>query len=332
MRDSLFAQEAAEAPERIALQLDENEHTIEKLSSHLRIMRPRFVYMVGRGTSEHAYGYAKYLFETQLGVPVVQAAPSVTSIFGQKLHLEQSLVLVVSQSGRSPDVLEQAKMARQSGAYVVAMVNDEDSPLADLIDVILPLKAGQQNAIGASKTFLTSLSSLIQLAAAWANNKPLKQQIRQLPEYLSKAVAAENMCDPEDFKNIRNCAVLSRGFGYSACKEIALKLKGMCGIHAEAYSTAEFLHAAVALLEQELPLFNAIIEDQSYPLHMQQIQSMREQNINITDIYLPQQQVPGIMQPLTLLQRFYLELPEIAKVRGLNIDQPPRVQKIIETL
>lgn len=331
MNTSLFAREAAESPHRIATQLDENEHTIEKLGSHLRIMRPHFVYMVGRGSSDHAYGYAKYLFETMTGVPVVGAAPSVTSIFGKKLHLNQSLVLVVSQSGRSPDVLEQAKMAKAAGAYVVAMVNDEDSPLTDIIDVVLPLKAGQQEAIGASKTYLASLSSLMQLAAAWSNNKPLKQQIHQLPKFLEQAINADPVCDPEDFKDLRNCVILGRGFGYSVCKEIALKLKGMCGLHAEAFSTAEFLHAAVSLLEQKLPIFNTLIEDQSYPLHMQQIQSLREQDITITDIHLQQQGIPGLMQPLTLLQRFYLDLPAIAEIRGLNIDQPPRVKRIIET-
>ena len=332
MTDSLLSLEAKETPARVAEQIEENEHTIAKLGSHLKIMQPRFIYMVGRGSSDHASGFAKYLFETETGVPVVGAAPSVTSIYQRKMLLEKSLVLVVSQSGRSPDVIQQAEMAREAGAFVVAIVNDENSPLADIIDVVLPLKAGEQKAVGATKTHLTALAALLQLAATWSHNKELKKAINQLPEFLQQAIDSPPLLSPQDFYNTQHCAVLGRGFGFSVAKEIAMKLKGLCGIHAEPFSTAEFLHGGVALVEHQLKIFNTIIRDESYPSHMSQIKQFEENQIPITHIKHALKDVPARLQPLTLLQRFYLDLPEIALSRGIDINNPPGLQKITRTV
>lgn len=332
MSNSLLTQEALETPERVAEQLEENEHAIEKLGSHLKIMQPRFIYMVGRGSSDHATGFAKYLFETETGVPVVGAAPSVTSIYGQKLNLEKSLVLVVSQSGRSPDIIEQAKMAREAGAFVVAIVNDEDSPLADEIDVVLPLKAGEQQAVGATKTYLATLSALLQLAATWSHNKELKKQIQQLPDFLRRAIDQPSLLMPEDFNHVEHCAILGRGFGFAVAKEIALKLKGLCGIHAEPFSTAEFMHSAAGLTEHNLKVFNTVITDESYATHMQQIKRFADNNLPIRHIQSQLKDIPARLQPLTLLQRFYLDLTPIAASRGIDINCPPGLQKITKTV
>ncbi len=332
MTESLLSLEAKETPARVAEQIEENEHTIAKLGSHLKIMQPRFIYMVGRGSSDHASGFAKYLFETETGVPVVGAAPSVTSIYQKKMLLEKSLVLVVSQSGRSPDVIQQAQMAREAGAFVVAIVNDEDSPLADIIDVILPLKAGEQKAIGATKTHLTTLSALLQLAATWSHNKDLKKAIMQLPEYLTQAIESPSLLTPADLAGTEHCAVLGRGFGYSVAKEIAMKLTGLCGIHAEPFSTAEFLHGGVGLLEHQLKIFNTILDDESYPSHMKQIKQFEQNQIEITHIKQALKGIPARLQPLTLLQRFYLDLTPIAESRGIDVNNPPGLQKITRTV
>lgn len=332
MTEPLLSLEAKETPARVAEQIEENEHTIAKLGSHLKIMQPRFIYMVGRGSSDHASGFAKYLFETETGVPVVGAAPSVTSIYQKSMKLEKSLVLVVSQSGRSPDIIQQAKMAREAGAFVVAIVNDENSPLADIIDVILPLKAGEQKAIGATKTFLTTLSALLQLAATWSQNKALKKSIHQLPEYLTQAINSPALITPEDFANTKNCAILGRGFGYSVARETAMKLTGLCGIHAESFSTAEFLHGGVGLAEHKLKIFNTLIKDESYQSHMAQIKQFEENQIPITHIQQTLKNIPPRLQPLTFLQRFYLDLAPIALARGIDINNPPGLQKITRTV
>ncbi|KMT64555.1 glucosamine-6-phosphate deaminase NagB-II [Catenovulum maritimum] len=332
MTDALLIKEAKETPARVAEQLDENEHTIEKLGSHLKIMQPKFIYMVGRGSSDNATGFAKYLFEIETGIPVVTAAPSVTSIYGKQIQLSQSLVIVISQSGRSPDILQQAKMAKDAGAFVVAIVNDENSPLAELIDVILPLKAGTQEAIGATKTYLATLSALLQLAATWSHNKELKRSILQLPEYLQQSIDSSPILTPDNFAETEHCAILGRGFGYAVAKEISLKLKGLCGIHAEPFSTAEFQHGAVGLAEHRLKILNVLINDESYQSHMDFINQFDKSHSQIHHVQQKLKNVPARLEPLTLLQRFYLDIPAIAQAHGVNPDNPPGLQKITKTV
>ncbi len=332
MTDCLISQEALEAPDRIAQQLDENDHATDKLGSHLKLLNPRFIYVVGRGSSEHAGSFAKYLLEIETGIPVVTSAPSVTSIYGRKLNLDKALVLIISQSGCGPDILAQAEMAKQSGAFVVALVNDEKSPLCSVTDAVLPLKAGVQNAIGATKSVLTTLSALLQLTSKWANNKTLKKSIYQLPEILAQATKVAPIIKPEYFDGINHCAILGRGFGYPVAREIALKLVGVCGIHAEPFSTAEFLHGGVSLIEHQLAVLNTIIEDESYKSHMTQVKEIEQKGVIINSIRQPIKDLPSRLAPLAVLQRFYLDLPQIARSRGIDPNQPPGLNKLIKTL
>lgn len=332
MPDCLIAEEAKEAPARIAEQLDENDHATEKLGSHLKLMAPRFIYTVGRGSSDLAGTFAKYLFEIETGVPVVSAAPSVTSIYGKRIKLDKALVLVISQSGRSPDILEQAKMAKQAGAFVVAMVNDEGSPLTELTDAVLPLKAGEQHAVGATKSLLTTMSALLHLTAKWSHNKELKRAIYDLPEILQRSIAAPPVLAADSLTEVKNCAILGRGFGYAVAKEIAMKLIGLCGIHAEAFSTAEFLHGGVSLTEQNLTVLNALIEDESTKSHIKQIQAFENRGVPVTHIRQPIKNIPPRLAPLSLLQRFYMDVGNIACAHGIDPDHPPGLKKITRTL
>ncbi|NTS76615.1 SIS domain-containing protein [Catenovulum sp. SM1970] len=332
MSEPLISLEAKEAPKRIAEQLEENDHATDKLGSHLKLMKPRYIYIVGRGSSDHAGTFAKYLFEIETGIPVASAAPSVTSIYGKKLNLDKALVLVISQSGRSPDILAQAEMAKQSGAFVVALVNDENSPLCDITDAVLPLKAGEQNAIGATKSLLTTLSALLQFAAKWSSNKELRRSIYDLPELLEQSIKAPSIIQPELLTDVKDCAILGRGFGYAVAREVAIKLVGLCGIHAEPFSSAEFLHGGVSLIEQNITVLNTLIQDESFKSHMAQVRQFEQRGVSLHHIKQPFKKIPPRFAPLTVLQRFYLDLPEIAKARGIDPDNPPGIQKITRTL
>ncbi|WP_111978788.1 glucosamine-6-phosphate deaminase NagB-II [Algibacillus agarilyticus] len=332
MIQSLLEQEAREVPSRIALQLEENDHTTDKLGSHLRLVSPKFIYIVGRGSSDHAGYFAKYLFETETGIPVVSATPSVSTVYGKTVKLQGALVLLISQSGRSADVLEQAKMAKRAGAYTVGLINDENSPLCELCDVLLPLKAGKQNAIGATKTLLMTMSALIQLAAKWSHNKALIQSLNALPDLLQQAIDAPPMLLPEKVANIKHCAVLGRGFGYAVAREITMKLMGICGIHAEPFSSAEFLHGGIRMAEQELTIFSIMLRDEAFKNHRNQMHEFTEQGLVITPIEQPVLKVPDRLAPLIFLQRFYLDVALIAKSRGIDPDNPPGIQKMTKTL
>lgn len=157
--------ETREAPERIAEQLSANAAATEMLGEYLRAKNPPFIMMVGRGSSDHAGVFAKYLIETELAIPVIAAAPSVASVYGKRLQLENAVLIAISQSGSSPDILTQVEHAKETGAFCIAMVNDGKSPLSRRVDAVLPLYAGEETAVAATKSYLASLSAILQLVA-----------------------------------------------------------------------------------------------------------------------------------------------------------------------
>ena len=164
MTHTIMETEAREAPDRIADQLSVNAETVKKLGAQLRKLQPPVIVTIARGSSDHASVYGKYLMETETGIPVSSAAPSVVTVYGNKLKLKNTLAILVSQSGRSPDILAQANMAKEAGAFCVAIVNDETSPVTDIVDVVIPLKAGSETAVAATKvTYPRSQHLLISL-------------------------------------------------------------------------------------------------------------------------------------------------------------------------
>ena len=170
--DTLMHAEAAQAADVVATQFARNHAVIAALAAELRNNPPPFVVTCARGSSDHAATYAKYLFETQLGIVTASASPSVGSVYESPQQLRDALYLVISQSGKSPDLLRNAEAARDASARVVALVNVEDSPLAQLADTVIPLHAGPERSVAATKSYLSSLSAILQLAAHGKNEAP----------------------------------------------------------------------------------------------------------------------------------------------------------------
>ncbi|AWF82456.1 glutamine--fructose-6-phosphate aminotransferase [Microbulbifer sp. A4B17] len=332
MISTVMEAEAREAPDRIAEQLHSNAKIMSRLGERLRQKPPRFVMIVGRGSSDHAGVFAKYLIEIETGTPTFAAAPSVSSVYGRKLKLDGALVIVISQSGRSPDILAQARMAREEGAYTVALLNDEDAPIKDVVDLVIPLKAGPEKAVAATKSYLATLSAILQMVANWNQDTALCNALRKLPETLRSAVRAEIQLRPEDLASVQNLVVLGRGPGYGITRELALKLKEVCNIHAESYSSAEFLHGPVTLVEGKLTVVNVPIEDESFPTHSQQIDEIRQRGATLINLHVPSKGVHPRVAPLALLQRFYIDVAHVAVSRGINPDEPAGLKKVTQTV
>ncbi len=328
---SIMEREALEASARVRDQLGHNGAVLQQLGAQLRTTPPKFVMWVGRGSSDHAGVFAKYLIEIELGIPTFASAPSIASIYGRPLQVAGALVLVISQSGRSPDILAQARMAKQNGARVVALVNDEQSPLAALADFVLPLRAGEEKAVAATKSYLATLSALLHLVAAWTGRRELADAIDHLPEALTAAAEAPTQLTAAPLSNVKNLVVLGRGLGYAIAKEIALKLKEVCGIHAEAFSSAEFLHGPVTLVEQELTVLDLDIDDESAAAHREQMAEIAGRGarvIKMQQVGQPHRR----LAPLTLMQRFYLDVEKVALARGIDPDNPKGLKKVTQTL
>lgn len=330
--NTIMEQEARTAPQKIAEQLLANDAITESLGSALRELKPKFVMIVGRGSSDHAGVFAKYLFEIEAGIPTFAAAPSVASVYGKTLELAGGLVIVISQSGRSPDILAQARMAKKAGAFCVALVNDETAPIKDIVDVVIPLRAGEEKAVAATKSYLATLSALLQVAAKWTQNESLVKAVNALPQALQTAVDAEPQLTAKSLADVKNLVVLGRGFGYAVSKEIALKLKEVCSIHAEAFSSAEFLHGPVTLVEKKLSILDVCIRDESYGSHIEQIENVKQRGAELVHLHQTSADIHPRVAPLALLQRFYIDVAAVAIALGINPDQPAGLKKVTQTL
>jgi glucosamine--fructose-6-phosphate aminotransferase (isomerizing) len=332
MTNTIMAQEAAQAPDVIAQQLLNNANICENLAAKIREFNPALVYIVGRGSSDHAGVFAKYLIEVEMGIPVSSSAPSVNSIFKQNLKLNNALVLIISQSGRSHDILAQAKSAKESGALTVALVNDTTSPLAELADIVLPLLAGQELAVAATKSYLATLSAILQLVAYWKDDAELKQALTTLPDALRQVIKQPQQLNSQFVAKLAHCVVLGRGFGYAISREIALKLKEVCAVHAEAFSSAEFLHGPVTLVEKRLAIVDVFVGDETTEAHNSMIKDVESRGAKLIQL---SSNVAGLHKrcmPLAILQRFYLDVEQIALSMGFDPDKPVGLKKVTQTL
>lgn len=330
--DTIMEREARDAPARIQQQLLSNKSITVALGEKLRTLNPKFIFMVGRGSSDHAGVFGKYLIEVETGTPVVAAAPSVKSVYGSQVDLTGSAVIIISQSGSSPDILSQAQLAKEQGALCIALVNVEDSPLAQLADVVLPLNVGEEKAVAATKSYLATLSALLQLVAHWKNDKALIEQVDQLPIVLEQTVTETVQLPADYFLGVEHLVVMGRGFGYALSREVALKLKEVCGIQAESFSSAEFLHGPVTLVEGGLKIISLDIADESAPSHQAQIDEVVCRGANVIRLKQVNNDIPNRIAPLTLLQRFYIDIASVAVSRGVDPDAPAGLNKVTKTL
>lgn len=332
MSSSIMAKEASEAPAIIQRQLQDNDPVCELVASKLKTLKPRMVFIIGRGSSDHAGVFAKYLFEVELGLPVCAAAPSVSGVYGRTLALEDCVAVVISQSGRSPDILRQTEAAKQGGAYTIALVNDEGSPLAAMVDAVVPLRAGSEKAVAATKSYLATLSALLQLCAKWSRNPSLADALVQLPQAMTEVLTQPRQLTTAALKDTRNAVVLGRGFGYAIGRELALKLKEVLGIHAEAFSSAEFIHGPVTLVAKHLQVIDLQVEDESHVFHTGIMADVAARGADIQSLVCHHAGIHPRLIPLLLLQRFYLDIEAVAVELGLDPDQPPGLNKVTETV
>ncbi len=332
LSSSWMQKEATEAPQKIAQQIAKNTELMLQVAEKIRVFDPYSVMFVGRGSSDHAGTFAKYLIEVELGISTFAAAPSVATIYNRPVNLSKTLVLIISQSGRSPDIISQAKQARNSGALCIALVNDQQSPLAEVVDFVIPLGVGEEKSVAATKSYLAALSALLHLVAHWKQDTGLINAINDLPTALQNAIDEKPQLLIGDLDKVKNLVVLGRGFGYALANEIALKLKEVCSIHAECFSSAEFLHGPVALVTNQFMILNVLACDESLSSHQLQIEDIQQRGANIVDLSQSQIELHPRIGPLTILQRFYLDIERIAVERGLNPDSPKGLKKVTETI
>jgi glucosamine--fructose-6-phosphate aminotransferase (isomerizing) len=330
-------QEIGESAQAIARQLAANRERVAALAAALRRDPPRFVATGARGSSDNAATFAKYLFETRLGLATASAAPSVQSIYAVTPRLEGALFLAISQSGRSPDLVAQAEAARRAGARVVAMVNVEDAPLAQAADHVLPLHAGPELSVAATKSFLCSLAAIVHLAAEWADDAGLRAALAGVPAALDAGWPLDWSALVDGLAEARSLFVVGRGLGLAAAQEVALKLKETCALHAEAFSAAEVQHGPMALVEAGFPVLFFAQRDDTQGSTLEVAARFRARGARVWvagdggDLPLAPALDPAIA-PLAAVHRCYGAINALAIRRGRDPDRPPHLRKVTETL
>jgi glutamine---fructose-6-phosphate transaminase (isomerizing) len=332
--------ECQEAPEAVIRQARALRAPLAELLRRIKRAPPRLVLTCARGSSAHSATFGKHLMERYLGVPVGAFAPNISTIYRQRLKLDGQLVVAVSQSGRSDDLVEAMMMAKAAGALTAVIVNDCESPLANSCDIMLPMAAGPELSVSATKSFVTSLSAWLHLVAGWAGLDDLRASIERLPDRLAAATGLDWAPALKFSRKAKSLLTIGRGPTLAIAREAALKLKETSNIHAEAFSGAEFLHGPITLVEASYPVLMFTPTDQAAAGMRLLAAKLRRKNANvfITD---HGRRRPGVLPALApdhpdtdavcLIQSFYPMAIRLAQTRGMDVDRPRHLQKVTRT-
>lgn len=251
----LYSEIFAQPQVLTTLYLEENAR-IAEIAAQLRDRDIRYIVMAARGSSDNAALYGKYLFGTTSRLPVALATPSLHTLYKRPPHLTGALVIGISQSGRSTDIVTVVQDAREQGVPTLGITNDPTSPLAEAAEFVIPLHAGTERSIAATKTYTAQLMALALLAAHMAEDKALLQELQEVPAAVSQTLglAAHISTIADRYRYMEACVVIGRGYNYATAYEIALKLKELTYVVAEPYSSADFQHGPIAMVADGFPV------------------------------------------------------------------------------
>ena len=337
-RMEVEAQEAALVAER---QLDEYPRLLPEIVERLDRSTPHLVMTCARGSSDHAASFAKHLIETETSTPTASHSPSISSIFGTKWRsLDDTLFLAISQSGQSPDLLLSAQAAREAGAFVLSIVNAAASPLERESSATLPILAGPERSVAATKSFIGSLLAIVHLVAEWTGSDTLQGALANSPDALRQAWALDWSRAVEALADARDMYVIGRGSTLGIAQETALKLKETCGIHAEAVSAAELRHGPIAIVGEGFPVLVLTPNDAARA----SVQALATDLVNRgADVLAAGVEVPGAtnlpalpdlhaaIAPAALVTSVYRMVAALSIARGFAPDSPPNLMKVTET-
>ncbi|MBV1774909.1 SIS domain-containing protein [Burkholderiaceae bacterium DAT-1] len=332
--------EAFEASEAIARQAAAQNARFAELGAALRLTPPTALVTVARGSSDHASSYLAYLTMARLGKLATSLPMSLVTLYDAPLDVKGALAVAVSQSGRSPDVVEPISRFRKGGATTVALVNVTDSPLGEAAEWTLGLEAGPEKAVAATKSYITSLSAGARLVAHWQNDPELLAALADLPGAVEQAVHSDWTAAIEPLSKAERIMIAGRGPGLAVALEAALKCKETSTIQAEAFSGAEIKHGPMALVDDGYPLliFAPRGPAQAGLIHLADDMRGRGARVLLAapadvpsrDLTLPVAPHPDL-DPICAVSAFYPLIEAVARARGYNPDEPRHLNKVTLT-
>jgi len=333
-------EEALSAPEAVAAQHMYSDERLSVLARQLAQRPPKLALTVARGSSDHAANYFAYLTMQRLGVPVVSLPMSLMTLHQAPLAVDGALAVALSQSGQSPDLVDTMAALGSAGATTVALVNKADSPLSAACDWAVPLAAGAEQSVAATKSYIATLAAVARLVAHWGNDRALLAALETLPERLTEAAQQDWSAALPVLRDAERIMVVGRGLGFAVALEAALKFKETCAIQAEAFSSAEIKHGPMALIDEGYPLLVFAPRGPEQAGILALAEEMRGRGARVLlaapadvaghDLTLATAD-DAVLDPLTAIQSFYLMAANLAEARGLNPDAPRHLQKVTRT-
>src|SRR5690348_6811235 len=343
---SWLATELREQPEALRRLLDRQAEAARHAAGLFRRRDVRYVLIASRGSSGNVARYAQYLLGRAHRVPVMFATPSLYTIYGQPPRLDGALVIGISQSGASPDVVAVLAEAREQGRPTLALTNDVDSPLARTAEAVLPLEAGEEHAVAATKTYVNSLGAVATLFAELGNDVTAREELARMPEALAAQIDLSLGDVPalEAYRDAVGLTVVARGVNYGTGFEIALKIRELSGLVVEAYSPADLMHGPIAAIRPGWPVVvvaptgpaRPSVEEIVLPLLERQVRLLAVSDVAAmlrrAHTKLPLvSRVPEWLSPLISVIPGQVTALRLAQLRGLDIDNPAGLHKITLT-
>lgn len=320
---------------------------IEQVAAELRKDPPKFVFLAARGTSDNAGRYANYLWGAYNGLPVALATPSLFTYYRQPPRLEGALVVGISQSGQSPDLVSVLAEGRRQGCRTLAITNASASPLAGNADFVVDIQAGPEKAVAATKTYTAELMAIAMLSVALGQDRERGGWLEHVPGWVSAALDldAQIAQRAERYRYMSHCAVIGRGYNYATAFEWSLKLKEMTYLVAEPYSSADFQHGPIAMVASGFPVLAVAMNGQVFDEVLSLLRRVRRElqgelvvisdraealELAQTPLALPAG-MPEWLTPLAAIVPAQLFAYHLTRARGYDPDAPRVISKVTET-
>lgn len=341
---SIMLDEIGEQPAVLEKTINEEQETATRIGDLIRSRDIDVIVLVARGSSDNAALFGRYLLEVTTGIPVSLSAPSIFTLYNAKLRLSRALVIGVSQSGEGDDINFVLERAKSSGAFTVAVTNEADSTMANLADETLRIHAGRERSVAATKTYTGQMLLFYMLAAAIGD---ARIDHRRIPEYTAEALklAPKVKTVAERYAFMENCVVVGRGYNYGNAYELALKLMETCYVVAERFSSADFFHGPLAIIERRFPVIHfgpkGATRQGSIEL-MERLESLNADRFSITNdaeiaklstrsIMLPEN-IEEILSPIPFIVPAQMLAAYLAEAKGIDADAPRSLSKVTKTL
>jgi glucosamine--fructose-6-phosphate aminotransferase (isomerizing) len=337
--------ELGEGPDVIARLLDRGSAPVEAIARAVRDRGIDLVVVAARGTSDHAAIYAQYVLGARNRLPVALAAPSLASIYGATPRLHNALVLGISQSGQSPDIVAVLEDARRQGALTVAVTNDPASALAVAAEHTVPIHAGPELGVAATKTYLASIAVIAMLSGALSGDAGSRAELAALPDAVRAALGSEDQVKTLAASRAGDdrCVVLARGFQYATARELALKVKELAYVLADPYSAADFQHGPIALVTPGFPVIAVATTGPAMPGLLDLLGRLRagkarllvisdaDEALAMGDGVALPRGVPEWLAPIVAIVPGQLYAYHLAEARGIDPDRPRNLSKVTLT-